>query len=140
VNLLAALGFVVGLLLLTWIAADASRRGRNWLAWSVPVLFVGAFGAIPWLIRRRRAPVVSPLSPRRLVVLVAAAVSLLALQVIVSTYVTTFLVQAARIEGQAMVPTLADQDRVVVNRLAYQSHDPTLDEIVMLRYSRSASR
>jgi signal peptidase I len=33
-----------------------------------------------------------------------------------------------------MAPTLADQDRLIVNKLAYQLHDPHIGDIVMLYY------
>ena len=42
--------------------------------------------------------------------------------------------QVARVEGQAMAPTLANQDRVIVNRLAYLSSSPQNGDVVMLRY------
>jgi signal peptidase I len=46
----------------------------------------------------------------------------------------TFLVQGARVEGRAMSPTLADQDRVIVSKLAYRWANPRRGEIVMLMY------
>ena len=44
--------------------------------------------------------------------------------------------QLARIEGQTMAPTLGDQDRVIVNRLAYAMSSPQRGDVVMLRYPR----
>ena len=44
--------------------------------------------------------------------------------------------QLARIEGQAMAPTLGNQDRVIVNRLAYAMSSPQRGDVVMLRYPR----
>jgi signal peptidase I len=44
--------------------------------------------------------------------------------------------QMARIEGRAMAPTLENQDRVVVNKLAYIGASPKRGDIVMLRYPR----
>jgi len=49
-------------------------------------------------------------------------------------FVTTFVIQVARVDGHAMEPTLNDQDRLVINKLAYQSHDPNRDDIVMHYY------
>ena len=40
----------------------------------------------------------------------------------------------ARVEGQSMAPTLEDQDRLIVNKLAYRLHDPRVGDIVMLLY------
>ena len=48
------------------------------------------------------------------------------------TLIVTFGFQVARVEGHSMEPTLDDQDRLVVNKLAYQMHDPEVGDIVML--------
>ncbi|MEZ5283633.1 MAG: signal peptidase I [Vicinamibacterales bacterium] len=40
----------------------------------------------------------------------------------------------SRVEGQSMAPTLADQDRLIVNKLAYRLADPQRGDIVMLYY------
>lgn len=44
--------------------------------------------------------------------------------------------QFARVEGQAMAPTLNNQDRVVVNTWAYTFVRPGRGDVVMLRYPR----
>jgi len=46
----------------------------------------------------------------------------------------TFGFQVARVEGQSMAPTLEDQDRLIVNKLAYRLADPQIGDIVMLYY------
>jgi signal peptidase I len=51
-----------------------------------------------------------------------------------ATLIVTFGFQVARVEGQSMAPTLEDQDRLIVNKLAYRLHDPEVDDIVMLYY------
>jgi signal peptidase I len=48
--------------------------------------------------------------------------------------IATFGFQGARVEGRSMEPTLEDHDRLVVNKLAYQLHDPEVGDIVMLRH------
>jgi signal peptidase I len=48
--------------------------------------------------------------------------------------IVTFVAQVARVEGQSMAPTLEDQDRLLVNKLAYFWHDPRPGDIVMLYY------
>ena len=63
---------------------------------------------------------------------------------IYATLIVTFIAQVARVEGQSMAPTLADQDRLIVNKLAYRLADPRRGDIVMLYYpsirrSRSSS-
>ena len=51
-----------------------------------------------------------------------------------ATLIVTFVAQVARVEGQSMAPTLADQDRLIVNKLAYRFGDPRRSDIVMLYY------
>ena len=48
--------------------------------------------------------------------------------------IVTFGFQIARVEGQSMAPTLEDQDRLIVNKLAYRIGDPRRGDIVMLYY------
>ena len=49
-----------------------------------------------------------------------------------TTLIVTFGFQVARVEGRSMEPTLHDQDRLVVNKLAYEVHDPEVGDVVML--------
>jgi signal peptidase I len=60
----------------------------------------------------------------------------LASAVVYATVVITFGVQVARVEGESMTPTLADQDRLIVNKLEYGllKHSPRHGDIVMLLY------
>jgi signal peptidase I len=58
----------------------------------------------------------------------------LASAAVYATLIVTFGFQVARVEGQSMAPTLADQDRLIVNKLAYRLHDPQIGDIVMLYY------
>jgi signal peptidase I len=51
-----------------------------------------------------------------------------------ATLIVTFGFQVARVEGQSMAPTLADQDRLIVNKLAYRWGHPRVGDIVMLYY------
>jgi signal peptidase I len=51
-----------------------------------------------------------------------------------ATLIVTFGFQVARVEGQSMAPTLADQDRLIVNKLAYRVGHPRVGDIVMLYY------
>ena len=51
-----------------------------------------------------------------------------------ATLIVTFGFQVARVEGQSMAPTLQDQDRLIVNKLAYRLGDPQIGDIVMLYY------
>lgn len=58
----------------------------------------------------------------------------LASAAVYATLIVTFGFQVARVEGQSMAPTLEDQDRLIVNKLAYRLADPQIGDIVMLYY------
>jgi signal peptidase I len=58
----------------------------------------------------------------------------LASAAVYATLIVTFGFQVARVEGQSMAPTLADQDRLIVNKLAYRLGPPQIGDIVMLYY------
>jgi signal peptidase I len=51
-----------------------------------------------------------------------------------ATLIVTFGFQVARVEGQSMAPTLEDQDRLIVNKLAYRLAEPQVGDIVMMYY------
>ena len=63
-----------------------------------------------------------------------AWVRTLASAAVYATLIVTFGFQVARVEGQSMAPTLADQDRLIVNKLVYRISDPRRGDIVMLYY------
>ena len=73
------------------------------------------------------------LASKILVELIAWAKTL-ASAAVYAALIVTFLFQIARVEGQSMAPTLADQDRLVVNKLVYRLGDPRKGDIVMLYY------
>jgi signal peptidase I len=58
----------------------------------------------------------------------------LASAAVYATLIVTFGFQVARVEGLSMAPTLADQDRLIVNKLAYRIGEPRRGDIVMLYY------
>ena len=118
-----------------WVSGDAARRGRNWFAWSVLVAATGLIGALAWIVARRQSPVVVPrLGALRGAAIRLTAIPLMLLSFIVTTFVVTFLFQTARVEGRAMEPTLADQDRLIVNKFVYRRSAPRRGDIVMLYY------
>ena len=51
-----------------------------------------------------------------------------------ATLIVTFGFQVARVEGHSMAPTLADHDRLIVNKLAYRMGAPHVGDVVMLYY------
>ena len=122
-----------------WMLLDAVRRGRGWVRWQLLLYFLTAVVAVPvWLVRRRRWPVTVEINRARRMKLAALAagivVTTFTLTPVLTSFVTTYLFQAARVEGQAMSPTLNDQDRLIVNKRVYRDGDPAIGDIVMLRY------
>ena len=83
-------------------------------------------------------PVAVPQEPAftvgRVVDEVVAWLKTLASAAVYATLIVTFGFQVARVEGQSMAPTLADQDRLIVNKLAYRLRSPQVGDIVMLYY------
>jgi signal peptidase I len=63
-----------------------------------------------------------------------AWVKTLASAAVYATLIVTFGFQVARVEGQSMAPTLADQDRLIVNKFIYKISEPRRGDIVMLYY------
>ena len=49
-----------------------------------------------------------------------------------ATLIVTFVFQVARVDGMSMEPTLENNDRLVVNKFAYQIGEPQVGDIVML--------
>jgi signal peptidase I len=49
-----------------------------------------------------------------------------------ATLIVTFIAQVARVEGRSMMPTLNDQDRLIVNKMAYRWAKPLVGDIVMV--------
>ena len=117
-----------------WAAYDAARRDRSWFAWSRIVFFGGVFGLLAWFVVRRKAPVTTRIDLTRRVLLALSGVPLAVLTSAAMAFVTGQAVQVARIEGQAMSPTLKDQSRVFVNKLVYQYDEPRVGDIVMHWY------
>jgi len=56
----------------------------------------------------------------------------LASAAVYATLIVTFGFQVARVEGRSMEPTLGNQDRLVINKLAYRLSDPGIGDLVML--------
>ncbi|HIN12025.1 MAG TPA: signal peptidase I, partial [Acidobacteria bacterium] len=58
-----------------------------------------------------------------------------------ATLIVTFGFQVARVEGKSMEPTLADQDRLIVNKALYRFFGPPEPgDIVMLYYPRDPDK
>jgi signal peptidase I len=118
-----------------WVALDAAKRGRSWWAWSRIAFFLNVIGLIVWLgVRRRTPPADVPLPAWQRVALALSGVPLVLLVLLLGLTVTTFVVQPARVAGQAMSPTLPDGARVFVNKLAYRYGRPRRGDVVMFHY------
>ena len=52
--------------------------------------------------------------------------------VVYATFIVTFIGQVARVDGSSMQPTLENDDRLIVNKLAYELHAPRVGDVVML--------
>ena len=76
----------------------------------------------------------------RVVEEVVAWLKTLASAAVYATLIVTFGFQVARVEGQSMAPTLADQDRLIVNKLAYRIGEPQVGDVVMLYYPLNPSK
>ena len=53
--------------------------------------------------------------------------------------VRAYVVQQFAVEGESMLSTLQDGDRVLVNRLSYRLHDPRRGDVVVLKRFDGAS-
>jgi signal peptidase I len=81
------------------------------------------------------AAVEGPTVAGRIAEEVVAWLKTLASAAVYATLIVTFGFQVARVEGQSMAPTLADQDRLIVNKAAYRFfEEPQIGDIVMLYY------
>lgn len=139
--MLSLMTLVVAVAMTGWVATDAARHQRNWLAWAALVAATGIIGLIAWLVVRRRAAQRRiQLGTRRATAIFLSGIPLVLLAVIVLAFTSTFLLQVARVEGQAMAPTLANEDRLIVNKWVYRSGKPQLGDIVMLYYPLDPSR
>ena len=72
---------------------------------------------------------------------IVAWVKTFASAAVYATLIVTFGFQVARVEGKSMEPTLADQDRLIVNKAAYRFFGlPEPGDIVMLYYPRDPDK
>ena len=132
---------ILSVVMAGWVAYDAAQRGRSWYVWSRLAFFGGIFGLIAWIVVRRRSPVASEgPGPFRSALLALAGLPLLAFALLASSFIVTFLFQVVRIEGQAMAPTLQNQERAIVNKLAYRMGEPAVGDVVMHYYPVDPTR
>ena len=138
-----AVGVVVWCAVIGWVATDSARRRRSGFGWALLVAMTNVPGLALWLsVRRRFAVIDAPLTPSKRVVLwfAAAPVLIVGALLVMQVGSALLLLQVARVEGRAMAPTLENQDRLIVNRLAYLMHAPERGDIVMHRYPRDPQK
>jgi signal peptidase I len=129
------LGLIAIIAIGTLVGVDAARRHRNWVAWVLAVEWFSILAVIVWLIVRRRSAIVpGQIYLRRVVTILLTVVMVGALSFVVQVFVTTFVVQVARVEGVAMSPTLNHHDRLIVSKATYRFRDPRAGDIVMFLY------
>ena len=60
--------------------------------------------------------------------------------VTVSIIIIFFLYQPVRVEGTSMLPVLEDQDRVIINKMAFHVGDVHRGDVVVFRYPRDQTK
>jgi len=135
------LTFVLTVVTMFWwvvagcVAVDAARRGRSWFGWAFLVCATTVVGLVIWLVARSRTPRgQAGLGRGRTALLWLAGASILPLGLILASWTITFVGQIAHINGQAMSPTIENQDVVLVNKMAYRTTQPQRGDVVMLLY------
>jgi signal peptidase I len=123
-----------------WLMIDAKRRDCRSVVWGAFTLFFGLLVLLPWLVVRRRYPVVRPITRSGGARFVALAIALVVSADVGWTAFRELAFQVARIEGSAMSPTLRDQDRLIINKLAYQFGAPQVGDVVMMQYPKDPTR
>jgi signal peptidase I len=112
-------------------ATDVFQAPEPMVASEPLPLMAGGMSGVPPDVR---VPADTSLGVGRVVEEVVAWLKTLASAAVYATLIVTFGFQVARVEGLSMAPTLADQDRLIVNKLAYRIGEPHIGDIVMLYY------
>src|SRR5258708_21511981 len=58
----------------------------------------------------------------------------------ISAFIIIFLYQPVKVEGTSMMPSLADQERIFVNKFVYRLEPTERGDIIVFRYPRDPSR
>jgi signal peptidase I len=62
------------------------------------------------------------------------------ISVVVSFFIITFLYQPVKVEGTSMAPRLHDQDRLFINKFAYNFEKIERDDVVVFYYPRDTQK
>jgi signal peptidase I len=58
----------------------------------------------------------------------------------ISVFIIVFIYQPVKVEGTSMMPSLADQERIFVNKFVYRLEPISRGDIVVFRYPRDPSK
>jgi signal peptidase I len=117
-------------------AADALTAPEPLVATETVAALAGGIAAAP----ERLGMDGGALRMERVVEELSAWLKTLASAAVYATLIVTFGFQVARVEGHSMAPTLEDQDRLIVNKLAYRIGEPHISDIVMLYYPNDPNK
>jgi signal peptidase I len=118
-------------------AADALTAPEPLVATETVAALAGGIAAPP---EARLGIDGGALRMERVVEELSAWLKTLASAAVYATLIVTFGFQVARVEGHSMAPTLEDQDRLIVNKLAYRIGEPHISDIVMLYYPNDPNK
>jgi signal peptidase I len=60
--------------------------------------------------------------------------------VLIAAFIIVFLYQPVRVEGTSMLPVLEDQDRLFINKIAYQVGEIHQGDVVVFEYPRDHTK
>src|ERR1700690_4557597 len=63
----------------------------------------------------------------------------LVISLAISSFIIVFIYQPVKVEGTSMMPSLADQERIFVNKFVYRLEPIERGDIVVFRYPRDPS-
>ena len=64
----------------------------------------------------------------------------LILSLAISAFIIVFIYQPVKVEGTSMMPSLADQERIFVNKFVYRLEPISRGDVVVFRYPRDPSK
>jgi signal peptidase I len=64
----------------------------------------------------------------------------LMLSLAISAFIIIFIYQPVKVEGTSMMPSLADQERIFVNKFVYRLEPISRGDVVVFRYPRDPSK
>ncbi len=86
------------------------------------------------------APSTPRLDPRRSATLLSAWIRDLILSLGISAFIIVFLYQPVKVEGTSMMPSLADQERIFINKFVYRIEPIQHGDIIVFRYPRDPAK